>query len=164
MTNAIELDGWTLTPTERALALGKRSTNRLGFALLLRSFGTSGRFPRSGAEIPADAIRYVADQLGIDGGIDGGVLQERTVERYRAEVRAFFGFRESNDEDAESLTTWMRDNAVAATRDRDQLIALLETECRGRSLEPPAPEPMDRIVRTAIHAYEERFYSEVLYV
>lgn len=161
MTDATELDGWTLTTAELGLVLGKRSTNRLGLALLLRYFGAFGRFPRSGAEIPADALRYVADQLGIEAPVHGGVLQERTTERYRAEVRAFFGFREATDVDAEGLTIWLRDNAVSATRDRDQLTELLEVECRRRSIEPPAPDSVGRIVRSAIHAYEERFYEEV---
>lgn len=37
----------------------------------------------------------------------------RTVKRHRAEIRAFFGFRETSMEDGEALSAWLRDHAVA---------------------------------------------------
>jgi hypothetical protein len=90
---------------------------------------------------------------------NGATLGERTLERYRAEVRVFFGFRETTVEDAEQLTAWLCDRAVAESRDNDRLAAALLIECRRRSLEPPASDRADRIVRAAVHAYEEHFFA-----
>jgi len=108
MENALELDRWTLSDAERGLILSKSTSNRL--ALLLKYFVTFGRFPASLAEIAGDAAQHVAAQLAL-GALRTDSLQEpqeRTVERYRAEIRTFFGFREATSADAQELTTWLR--------------------------------------------------------
>src|SRR5271157_6366663 len=45
---------------------------------------------------------------------------------------------------------------------RHQLVALLGTRCRELSIEPPVDDRIDRIVRAAIHAHDERFCAGVL--
>ncbi len=163
MENALELDRWTLSEAERGLILSKSTSNRLGFALLLKYFATYGRFPASLAEIAGDAVQHVATQLAVDALRTDSLQepQERTVERYRADIRTFFGFREPTSADAEELTTWLRDHAVPESRDREHLTGSLEAECRRRSLEPPVTDRVERIVRAAVHGYEERFFEQV---
>jgi hypothetical protein len=94
MENAIELDRWELSDGERELILKKSTINRLGFALLFKYFAVFGRFPTSLAEIGADVVQHVAAQLELDARLSDSP-QDRTAERYRAEIRAFFGFREA---------------------------------------------------------------------
>ena len=57
------IEHWTLLPNELDLLTKKTATNRLAIALLLKYFEYEGRFPVSKAEIPSDAIRYVAELL-----------------------------------------------------------------------------------------------------
>src|SRR5271157_1438728 len=45
---------------------------------------------------------------------------------------------------------------------RHQLVVLLGTRCRELSIEPPADDRVDRIVRAAIRAHDERFCAGVL--
>ncbi len=155
-------DRWTLSPAEHAKIAAKSAVNRLSFALLLKYFGIFARFPTSIAELDRGAVAYLAQQLGVDIVIIRGAAAElhRTIKRYRAEIRAFFGFREATIEDAQELTNWLRDHAIVESRNRDHLTEVLELECRRRSLEPPAPDRVDRIVRGAVRAHEERFYNE----
>src|SRR4051794_8883596 len=68
-----------------------------------------------------------------------------------------FAFREATVADAEALEVWLRDHAVTETRDIDRLAAALEERCRAIAIEPPTPDRIERIVRAAIHAHEERF-------
>jgi Domain of unknown function (DUF4158) len=159
MEHAFDLDLWTLSPMERGLIATKSKANPLTFALLLKYFGLLGHFPPSIPQIDHGVVLHVARQLGIDVASNGVTLGERTLERYRAEVRVFFGFRETTVEDGEQLTAWLCDHAVAENRDHDRLAAALLIECRRRSLEPPASDRADRIVRAAVHAYEERFFA-----
>ncbi len=158
-----EHERWTLPPAERALVASKNLANQLTFAALLTFFRDAGRFPRSDAEIDPEMIDALVHQLALDGdGASYDLALTRTVKRHRAEIRTFFGFRETSMEDAEVLSAWLRDHAVAQHRDVTQLAATLEGECRQRHLEPPAPDRIERIVRSALSMYEERFHARTL--
>jgi len=82
-------------------------------------------------------------------------LSGRTAERRRAEIRALLGFREATVADAELLEGWLREQAAA--------VGLLQTSSlrfwdavSELSIEPPADDRIDRIIRAAIHAHDER--------
>ncbi len=153
---------WTLTPADELLIAAKSRANRLSFALLLLFFRTHGRFPRTQDEIEPATVADVARQLDI-GLTSAQTLagSGRTVERHRADIRTLFGFREASVADGETLTEWLRDHAVAETRDTALLAGALEQRCRDLAIEPPAPERIVRIVRAALHAYDERFCDDM---
>jgi TnpA family transposase len=71
------------------------------------------------------------------------------------------GFREASVADAEALGAWLRDHAVAKTRDPAELAADAEARCRSLRIEPPAPDRIARIVRAAVHAYEDKRVATV---
>jgi Domain of unknown function (DUF4158)/Tn3 transposase DDE domain len=153
----------TLTPPDLALVMTKHHGNRLGFAVLLAFFRNQGRFPRTASEIDQLFVAEIAQQLAIaaPSGFAPG-LTGRTAERHRAEIRALAGFREASVADAALLEHWLRDQVAAVGAVPDQLVAHLETRCRALSIEPPAADRIDRIVRAAIHAHDERFCAGVL--
>ena len=69
---------------------------------------------------------------------DGELLTARTAERFRAEIRACFGFREATVADADALLVWLRDHATPeAAGALDVLVERLETRCREQALKPP---------------------------
>jgi hypothetical protein len=156
------LERSTLTPPDLALVMTKHHGNRLGFAVLLAFFRNQGRFPRTASEIDQLFVAEIAQQLAIaaPSGFAPG-LAGRTAERHRAEIRALAGFREASVADAALLEDWLRDQVAAVGAVPDQLIALLETRCRALSIEPPAADRIDRIVRAAIRAHDERFCAGV---
>lgn|GEM_PF-3521211 len=141
MTESERIDErWRLTPAERALVLTKYRASRLGFAVLLTFFRERGRFPRDPSEIEAQGIAALSRQLDIPAPTaDKAFFTGRTAERLRAEIRARFGFREGKVADAEQL----------------------EVRCRELAIEPPTPERMERIARSALRAHEDRFYASV---
>ena len=152
----------TLTPPDLALVMTKHHGNRLGFAVLLAFFRNQGRFPRTASEIDQLFVTEIAQQLALaaPSGFAPG-LAGRTAERHRAEIRALAGFREASVADAALLEDWLRNQVAAVGAVPDQLIALLETRCRVLSIEPPAADRVDRIVRAAIRAHDERFCAGV---
>ena len=145
-----------------ALIAAKSRANRFSFALLLLFFRAHGRFPRTQDEIEPATVADVARQLDI-GLTSAQTLagSGRTVERHRADIRTLFGFREASVADGETLTAWLRDHAVAETRDPALLAGALEQRCRDLAIEPPAPERIVRLVRAALHAYDERFCDDM---
>ena len=155
------IDTWTLTPEDHALVPGKSRVNRLGFAVLLLFFRANGRFPEA-SEIHPSIVARVAEQLGTNNGpILDQAWHSRTGKRHRAEIRVLFGFREPTVADAEEMAAWLRDHAVAHSRDPDYLAGALKAHCRSSSIEPPRPERIDRIVRAAARAYEDRFCETI---
>ena len=141
----------------------KRHANQLGFAVLLAFFRDRGRFPRTASETNRAIVQDIARPLGIQVPGDYAlILSGRTAERRRSEIRALAGFREATVADAEQLEKWLRDQVPAVGASPDQLVALLETRCRELSIEPPSADRVDRIVRAAIHAHDERFCVGIL--
>jgi TnpA family transposase len=154
---------WLLTPAEQALVMAKNSANRLGFALLLLFFRERGRFPPSLVGIDAATRAQVARQLGVEPGVgDGYDPSQRTWKRCRAEIRAWFGFREATVADAEEIEAWLCDQAASIGGNPDRLSALVAVRCRDLAIEPPTAGRTNRMVRAAVRAHDERVYASIL--
>ncbi len=156
-------DRWLLSPAEQALVATKNRANRLGFAILLTFFRERGRFPRDETEVEAKGIAALSEQLDASIAVDGkAFLTGRTAERLRSEIRARFGFREATVADAEALTVWLRDHIAAEVGgELARMLEQLELHCRELAAEPPTPERMERIARSALRAHEDRFHNSV---
>jgi TnpA family transposase len=154
---------WIMTPSDQAFVMTKHHTNRLSFAVLLVFFREHGRFPRTTAEVNRLTVEDIARQLAIVAPGDFVLhLSERTTERHRAEVRTLLGFREATVTDAGMLEVWLQEQIPTIGVMPDQLIALAETRCRELLIEAPAPDRLDRIVRAAIRAHDERFQAAIV--
>lgn len=154
---------WTLTPADHLLVAAKSRANRLGFAILLLFFREHGRFPADASEIDRPTVCEVARPAHVPPPEDHALtLSGRTAERHRAEIRALFGYREATVADAASLEAWLRDEAAVVGAVPDHLVPRLEARCRELAIEPPTADRVDRIVRAAIRAHEERLYARIL--
>jgi hypothetical protein len=154
---------WTLSPTERKAVGNKAGSTRLGFAVLLKFFQVEGRFPRDPQEVPLVAVEYVAPQVGLSPGAWGRYAWDgRTVEYHRAQIRRLLGFREATLSDAQGLDTWLQENVLARERLLDRVKDIAREWYRDLRIEPPSPDQVDRVVRSAIHNYEEHFCTGVL--
>ncbi len=153
---------WTLTPADHARIAVKGRANRLSFAVLLLFFREHGRFPSDGSEIDRRMVGEVAQQIHVPAPEDDALnLSGRTAERHRAEIRALFGYREATVADAKALEDWLRDQAAVVGAVPDHLVARLEARCRELSIEPPSADRVDRIVRAAIRAHDDRLYAGI---
>ncbi|MDQ6776875.1 MAG: DUF4158 domain-containing protein [Actinomycetota bacterium] len=87
----------------------KAGATRLGFALLLKFFELEARFPRDRGKLPATAMAFVAEQVGVPAGeLAGYDWTGRSIKYHRAQVREAFGFRESTVADEDRWTDWLR--------------------------------------------------------
>lgn len=71
------------------------------------------------------------------------------------------GVWEAGVDDAESLGDWLCDHAAGKARDPVELAADAEARCRSLRIEPPTPDRIARIVRAAVHAYEDKRIAAV---
>jgi hypothetical protein len=150
---------WILTPADHARIADKGRANRLSFAVLLLFLRERGRFPLGSSEVDQRMVGEVAQQIHVPAPENDALnLSGRTAERHRAEIRALFGYREATVADAKKLEDWLRDLAAVVGAVPDHLVARLEARCRELSIEPPSGDRVDRLVKTAIRAHDDRLY------
>ncbi|ARF52967.1 Tn3 family transposase [Streptomyces gilvosporeus] len=154
------VEHWTLLKDEQELVSGKRGATRLGFAVLLKFYTQYGRFPRNRAELPGEAVEFVARQVQVSASeLESYDWTGRTVEYHRAQIRGHLGFRECSVADAEKLTAYLAEHVAHEERRPDQVRVELLARCRVESIEPPTPGRCDRIVAAALRAAEESLTS-----
>ena len=157
------IEHWTLIPSELNLLTKKKATNRLGIALLLKYFQYEGRFPTSKAEIPSEAIGYVAQLLKVSPDrFDSYDWQGRTIKAHRAIVREFLGITEATVKDADNLTAWLSTQVLTYDLKPESLEIAAKERLRYLKIEPPTQERLQRIVRSAIRSFEDSFCNNTV--
>ena len=157
------VERWTVLGDDQDLIAGKRGPTRLGFALLLKFFTQYGRFPEGRSELPDEAVEFVARQVKVPAS-DLGFYEwsnSSALKYHRAQIRRHFGFRECSVADQEKFTDWLAAHVANAERDRDKVRAELFRRCRAERIEPPTPDRVTRIVRSALHKAEQKWFTVI---
>ncbi|MGA7937808.1 MAG: Tn3 family transposase [Kovacikia sp.] len=156
------VENFTLNPDEMALLESKGDENRLGFAVLLKFFQMEAKFPRTHHVVPKLVVSYIAKLLKVSPKqyIEYSFLG-RTIERHRAGIREFFGFRELNQEDKQELITWLCEFVLVYDRQTSSLEAAVYQRLRELKLEPPIPEGVERLIRSAVSTTEKVFCAGI---
>jgi hypothetical protein len=155
---------WTLIEPDWELIGSKPGATRLGFAALLKFFEIEGRFPEYGAEVPEQAVTYLAEQVKVDPALFGKYQWVgRTSERHRAQVRASLGFRECTEADQQELAVWLAREMCPTELRREQLRDAVLAHCRSEAvrLEPPTFGQISRLVGSALRMFDDRFCRAV---
>jgi hypothetical protein len=156
---------WMLAPSERLLLFTKTAPSGLGFVVLLKFFQAEGRFPYypQPQEVPPAAIQYVAKQAGVDPAdwwrYD---WKERTIKNHRAEIRGLLGFREATAGDSETVMLWLQQHYIDNERRPERVKGAALARFRELRLEPPKPDRVDRLVRSAIANHEASLCGHVM--
>lgn len=76
-------------------------------------------------------------------------------------IRSLFGFREATTEDSESVITKLRDHVLTQERDPERITEAALQRFREVKHEPPTIERLNRLIRSALRAFEEEFCRTV---
>lgn len=154
---------FTLLLPEYNLLSDKLDFHRLGQAVLLKTFQYEGRFPKSKNEVPKVVVDYLAKQLKLDPELYLQYpWQGRSLMYHRAQVRDYCQFREATDADVEVMNQWLKTQVLRHDQDEEHLKAQIYSRFREQKLEPTSPARIERLIRSALHSYEEQFFQEVL--
>lgn len=141
----------------------KTGATRLGFAVLLKFFQREGRFPAFKNEIPGIVLTFVATQAGV---LPEAYLQYdwqgRSIEYHRAEIRRLLDFRESTQADGEQMKQWLLSEVLPLEHQEELLREEAYAWFRRMHLEAPTPERLTRLIRSAIHTFEQQLYETTL--
>ncbi len=152
------VDTWTLHPDDTSQLANKSGATRLGFAILLKFFQHEGRFPQRPGEVPPLVVNYVTGQVGVDAEEWGRYDWEgRTIKYHRTQIRTHLGFRKASTQDAGRLVEWLCSTVLPQRQELEHLKAAVSERCQELRIEPPAPDRIDRLARSALHAHEEQF-------
>jgi Domain of unknown function (DUF4158) len=150
------VDHFTLIGDELDQLRNKSGATRLGFAVLLKFLLWRGRFPRGLHEVPDDAVAHLARQVRVTAAELGSLdFASRTAKRHRTEIRAYTGFRECSVADAEALAGWLAEHVASGERRPERVREELILRCRAELIEPPTPERVSEIARSALHQAEQ---------
>lgn len=155
------IEQFTFLPNELSQLGNKSGATRLGFAALFKFFQHEAKFPTHKGEIPKEVLLYISKQLNLDIFlIDEYDWNGRTIKYHRAQIREFFGFKESTLEDTEHVSAWLSKHVFYHEADIETLKEEAYKKFRELQLEPPTPDRIDRITRSAIYTYENQFFQE----
>ncbi|MDG3013662.1 Tn3 family transposase [Corynebacteriales bacterium D3-21] len=150
------VSSWTLVGEDWRLVGNKSGATRLGFAVLVKFFEIEARFPRSPDEVPAQAVSYVAEQVGVEPGeFERYRWDGRSIKYHREQIRAVFDFREFTRGDEAKLAGWLAEEVCPVELRDEQLREALLVRCRAERIEPPGR--IDRIVGSARAMFEKQF-------
>jgi hypothetical protein len=161
--NEEELEAhWLLTTEERTLMAGRTDHGRLGFAVMLKFHQYHGRFPTALHELPADALRYLSEQIGTSPqDLDHYDWEGRTTKRQRSEILTFLGIRRITAEDRRALLNWVRAELLPLEPSVEQLLERVGDWLRERRIEPLGVTRLDRLIRSELHAFEQILLARI---
>lgn len=154
------IENFTFLPNEMKQVGNKSGETRLGFAVLFKFFQCEARFPSQKFEVPKAVINFVAKQVNV---LPESYVQYdwsgRSITYHRSQIREFFGFREDTIQDAQDMIDWL--NKYVLYHDHDFEHLKEHVYCRFRELKivPPTPDRIERLIRSAIHTFEDNFFQ-----
>lgn len=156
------IDHFILMPDEQELIQLKRGNTRLGFAVMFKFFQYEARFPHTKSEIPKKVIEYIAKQLEMNPDIFSEyVWTGRTITYHRSEIRNYFEFREATLQDVDLMIHWLCQNVLYHSHEFNYVEEKVYQQYRELKIVPPTPDRVERVIRSAIHSYEDQFFTIV---
>lgn len=143
---------WTFTGADlEAIHRRRRDRNRLGFALQLCALRYPGRLLQPSELIPAEALRFVADQVDIAPESLEAYATPRFQTRYEQldALRADFGFVDFAPAHRREILAWLLPIAITTTSAATIAPTLMD-ELRRRLLIVPGPFIVDQLVSAAM--------------
>ena len=129
---------------------------------MLRFFSRHGCFPPP-EEIDEDVVEFVAFQVDVVAAEHRPYdPRSRTAEYHRAQIREAFGFSPATTEDAGELAAWLLEEVAPYEYDAERLMEAAYTRLRALKVEPLTPGRLNRLVRSALRSYDERFCETTL--
>lgn len=157
------IEHFTLLEDEHEFVSLQAPHNKLGKALLLKFFQHESRFPEGRSEISPQAVDYVAQQLGVSPDVFKAYKwRGRSIKDHRAGIRELTGFRPITVADQNELRDWLLNDILPGEHRPVYLEAMVYHQLRKQRIEPPSKGRLKRLVTSAIHRYEQAFFTQTV--
>lgn len=151
---------WSLTREQLSWVRNRTNRSRLGFAVLLKFFEFEGRFPSDRRGIPLVIIDYLAAQLDLERDAFADYeLGSRSAKRDRSHIRKLLGYRQATVQDGHALAAWLKTEILPDEHGFDRIRDSALAWYRRNRIEPPTAARLDRIVASALNAFQAAFFA-----
>ena len=144
------LEHFSLSMDEKELAMRvNKQENRLGFAILLKTYQYLGYLLNTKKDISKTVVDYIAEQLTIESGLFSDYNWKGRVRNYHmAMVRQHTGYHPYNNEDRDKIEKFIKHRA---NEDRSKKFLMTETVrmCHENRIELPSRKELQRILNSA---------------
>nr|WTA00855.1 DUF4158 domain-containing protein [Streptomyces sp. NBC_00857] len=121
-----------------------------------------GRFPKAQHELPDDAVEHLAKQTGVPASeLALYDFTSRAAKRQRSEIRDATGWHECSQTDTTKTVSHLVDAIWHDERRDEQVRIELYRYMRAELIEPPTPDQITAILKSALHQADERAVCEV---
>lgn len=156
------IEEWTLLPQERELLKNKIGVNRLIFAVLLKSFQYTHKFPDSSKDIPFNVIEYLASQVNISTSeYQNYQWQKRSTMRFRGEIRDYLGIKKATAKELQEMVDWLRTEVLFTESSFEHLLVAVEQRFFQLQIEQPTDERIERLIRSACRQFEDDLFQNI---
>lgn len=153
---------FTVMSNEINLVETKARDARLGFMVLLKYFQYEGRFPSNKREIPKMFVDFIARQVkSSPKAMADYDLNNRTAKRHRTQIREFLGFRECTNYYLDELSSWLLESIIPNDHTYDHITMTALNRLKEMHIEPPTPEHMERLIKSATRKHEDTFFKTI---
>lgn len=165
MFNSDELspnDFWRILPHEKHLFQKKQGASKLFYLLLFRWFEIYAQFPKDIGIIPPELLEH-GISLSKEAINHEELLelfkQERTVNRYKQDIREYFKFRAFSEDDQVFQNLLME--TVFKEKNEESLCLLLHKYLKKSKIEVPDETVLIRIIQQAKDKKEQQVFSKI---
>jgi TnpA family transposase len=151
-----------LDSEELALISRKRPQTQLAFALMLKFFQIENKFPNSIQDISMKIIESVSNQLNRQlQSIEQFDWNGRSSERFRSEIRVYFGYRKATVSDCDNLIQWLIKKYLPEVLTFLQCREFAVMYFRQQKIELFSTKELDRHIKSAQAKFEDEFFKTV---
>lgn len=139
----------------------RRDENRLGFAVLLKTFEYLGYPPQQKRIIPAIVVNRISEQLGLDAKLFSKYKwKNRAWDQHISIIREYTGFRPFDVNDTHSLSNQLIKSANDLPSQKELLNAAIQG-CRNSRIELPSEKELLRIINSARNTILQSIYQKI---
>jgi TnpA family transposase len=132
-----------------------RRKNRLILAIMLKFFQLEKHFPENIQQISPMMIACLSATLGITAHLVEFDWHSEMAKRFQRTVRRYLGFRPPTVADREQLICWLTSNILESAPTIEQCLAHAAMWLYNNGIEPISSLTLERVVRSALHRYEQ---------
>jgi TnpA family transposase len=134
-----------------------RRKNRLTLAVMLKFFQLEKHFPENIQQISPMMIACLSAALSTtDAYLAEFDWNSEMAKRFQRVVRRYLSFRSPTVADRESLICWLTANILESAPTIEQCLAHANVWLHSNGIEPISSPTLERVVRSALHQYEQR--------
>lgn len=138
--------------------------NKLAFAVMLKFFQIEKRYPTNKDLIDQNLVDSLIMQLSchaINLNNYDWSSNNRTVKRFRNEIRTLLGYKQMTLTDSQILMTWLIDNILPEAPTSMQCQAHAYEFLAKNKIEACTPPQLERYINTAHYDFEKQFFTGI---